>query len=1187
MSVHHTTISGAISSVAELQPQSIALVHDEHTYSYAQLESYSADIASQLIALNVQPGESVALCVDRSIHAVAAMLGVFKAGAVFVPLDPSFPEDRLSYMVKDAGIRSVLCAPHYQHKFNFGKLSISILSDLPTAIADRTRRLVNPDAQDRAYIMYTSGSTGKPKGVPISHRALMNYCIADAEVYELQRDDRTLQFSTLSFDIAIEEIFPPLLVGSTVVMRPSERSSAQIELSDIVQTYDITALHMATGYWHEWVDLMNAANVRVPETIRLMVVTGEKVSPEHYHRWQSLTDKPVLWANAYGPTEATVTATVFIPPEGWQGKSLPIGKPLLNYTAYILNEKQELVEHGETGELFIGGPSLAEGYLNRPDLTANAFFPDPFSGEPDARMYRTGDLARWKDDGNIDYAGRIDHQIKVGSYRIEPGEIENTINKHDDVKEVIVTADEINGKKMLLAYVASDNNEFAAADISNYLKSKLPIYMVPARYVLMKSLPKTLNGKIDRKALPDSSEAVAPKSRDYKAPEGEVQEKICRIWSDILGVSEVGSEDSFISMGGDSLLAVRTISRIQSDLDFTISTRDFFYLDTVALLAGYIEGKAVERVVPAPIPSFINRDGRQVYTVLQTAKPELLNGIGVLLVPPVGNEQRRTQRPFRLLMQNLARQGFTTMRFDWTGTANSSGNAEQLNSVDQWCNDIKDAAAELAKTCSTIDVIAIRAGALFAAQTDLTHIPVRKRYYWDPTASGDQWLKEMDQLQTGILNDAYRFLRRRKKPSGLATEFAGITISAPMQDSLRSKDLISLLTQNSWNQNCHIILPNRKNLEQFEQTSCTVHTVTEDSDNDWADERKTTIDMKINKAASTLADLLIEESEHSWSTEPQSTHTAIHTEKTTAQKGPAGSMQPLEQALSFGESSQLVGVYTPALNAGSNDLCVLYLTAGLLHHVGPTRLHVEIARALSQQQVAGFRFDLSGIGDSETSSLGGYFTERSVAEVRAAMDYMQSTYGHKRFVLLGLCSGADDALATAQKDERVTGVVLLNGYAYQAGKYMLYRIKEFYIPRLMMLDKWKNKLKKLVSNSAVEQVPIETTASGILIEEDRAAVIALDDDYRYIPPKDETGYIIDSLTSKGVNLYFIYNGSEHDVYTYEGQLVDTFPEQRNNPRLKEGYIKEADHTFILQKDRDKLTQWLKHWFKQANFNRSS
>jgi amino acid adenylation domain-containing protein len=1186
MSVHHTTITGAISGVAAQQPQSIALVHDEQSYTYKQLECYSAQIAAQLLAEDVQAGESVALCVDRSIHAVAAMLGVFKAGAVFVPLDPSFPEDRLSYMVEDAGIRTVLCAPHYQQKFNFGNLSVLTLAALPLEVIQTSSILRTPEAEDRAYIMYTSGSTGKPKGVPISHRALMNYCIADAQVYELQPDDRTLQFSTLSFDIAIEEIFPPLLVGSTVVMRPSERSTAQIELSDIVETFGITALHMATGYWHEWVDLMNAANVRVPATIRLMVVTGEKVSPEHYHRWQSLTDQPVLWANAYGPTEATVTATVFIPPEGWQGKALPIGKPLLNYTAYILNDKKELVEPGETGELFIGGPSLAEGYLNRPDLTANAFFPDPFSAEPDAQMYRTGDLARWMDDGNIDYAGRIDHQIKVGSYRIEPGEIENAINEHDDVKEVIVTADEIAGKKMLLAYVASDNADLSAADISNYLKASLPIYMVPARYVLLQNLPKTLNGKIDRKALPDSSEAVAPKSHDYKAPEGEVQEKLCQIWSDILGVPEVGSEDSFISMGGDSLLAVRTISRIQSDLDFTISTRDFFYLDTVALLAGYIEGKAVERVVPAPIPGIINKRGRQVYTVLQTAKQEIANGIGVLIVPPLGNEQRRTQRPFRLLMQNLARQGFTTLRFDWTGTANSSGNAEQISCIDEWCNDIKDAAAELAKTCNTVDVISIRAGALIAAQTDLSQLPIRQRYYWDPVISGERWLEEMTQLQTGILNDAYRFLQRRKKNTGPHAEFAGISISQSMQTSLRSADFMTSLSQHAWNRDTHVVLADARDKDQYEQTSCTVHTVTEDSDNDWTDERKTTIDMQINKAASTLADLLV--------AEPITNPSAVDAASAPiSNAGHASSIHQdtsakdliTEHAISFGDESQLLGVYTPAMDSSNDDICVLYLTAGLLHHVGPTRVHVEIARALSNQQVAGFRFDLSGIGDSETSSLGGYFAERSVAEVRAAMDFMQSEYGHKRFVLLGLCSGADDALATAQKDSRVTGVVLLNGYAYQAGKYKLYRIKEFYLPRLLMLDKWKNKLKKLMSGEKPEQAPLETTASDNMSDEERAAVIALDDDYRYIPPKAETGRILDTLTSDNVHLYFIYNGSEHDVYTYEGQLVDTFPEQRSNSRLKEGYIKEADHTFILQQDRDKLTQWLMQWFDQTEFNR--
>jgi len=733
----HDTIVDAIAAVTRKSPLATALIHDNSSCTYAQLETYSDQIAARLIEVNIQQGDGVALCLDRSIQAIAAMLGVFKAGAFFVPLDPTFPPDRAAYTIEDADIRALLCSTANQSDFQFTNLPVVLPGDMPVTTQKALTDLPLPDADDRAYVMYTSGSTGKPKGVAISHGALFNYCIADASIFKLQAKDRTLQFSTLAFDIAIEEIFPPLMVGSTVVVRPSERSNTQIELSDIVEKYSITALHLATGYWHEWVDLMSAANVKASPDIRLMVVTGEKVSPEHYQRWQSLVSEPVLWANAYGPTETTVSATVFIPPPGWHGKSMPIGKPLHNYSAYILDENGRQLGTHETGELFIGGSSLAEGYLNKPDLTDEVFVSDPFSTNQGARMYRTGDLARWLPDGNIEYAGRIDHQLKVGSYRIEPGEIENAINEHEQVKEALVVAEEVNNKKLLLAYIASDYEHLTASTLS------------------------------------------------------------------ILGIPLVGTSDSFVSLGGDSLLAVKTISRIQSDLSFTISTRDFFYLDTVALLAGYIEGKAVSRIVPAPDTRYITKKGRQIYTVLQPADQESNKHIGVLLVPPLGNENRRAQRPLRILTQNLARLGFTSLRFDWTGTGNSSGLSEDIDSATQWADDIRDAAIQLAKQCNQINIVAIRAGAFIAAQAELQELPVQRRYYWDPILSAKQWLDEMATLQTGILNDAYRFLRKRNHAKGVPNEFAGLILNEKLQSSLSSQTMVQLLCEHTWNSDAH------------------------------------------------------------------------------------------------------------------------------------------------------------------------------------------------------------------------------------------------------------------------------------------------------------------------------------------------------------------------------------------------
>jgi len=426
--------------------ESTALIHDEHTWSYTDLDRASDQMAAELQHQGIGRGAIVALFCERSVYAVASMIAVMKTGAAFTPVDMAYPDERIRFLLDDAAVTGIVADQAQSERIDGlnlpGQMTTLWIEEIAEKIQHRNPDLTpakTPKAQapdDVAYVMYTSGSTGKPKGVVISHAALACYCAADIHAYELQPADRTLQFSTLSFDISIEEIFPPLCIGSTVVLRPSGRRDAQIELSDIIETHQISAVHLATGYWHEWVDLMKSVGANVPSSLRLMVVTGEKVSPEHYYRWRSLETKPVLWANAYGPTEATVSATVFIPAAQWQGKALPIGKPLLGYSAYILDEQLRSVKKGETGDLYIGGGALSLGYLNRPELNEAVFLPDPFVEQTGARMYKTGDLARWLDDGNIDYAGRVDHQIKVGSYRVEPGEIENTINSHPDVKKV-------------------------------------------------------------------------------------------------------------------------------------------------------------------------------------------------------------------------------------------------------------------------------------------------------------------------------------------------------------------------------------------------------------------------------------------------------------------------------------------------------------------------------------------------------------------------------------------------------------------------------------------------------------------------------------------------------------------------------------------------------------------------------
>lgn len=296
--------------------------------------------------------------------------------------------------------------------------------------------------------------------------------------------------------------------------------------------------------------------------------------------------------------------------------------------------------------------------------------------------------------------------------------------------------------------------------------------------------------------------------------------------------------------------------------------------------------------------------------------------------------------------------------------------------------------------------------------------------------------------------------------------------------------------------------------------------------------------------------------------------------------------QPHEEACAFGSQCQLVGVYTSASTVSAEQPCAVFLTAGLLHHIGPTRLHVELARGLAAQGICGLRFDLSGAGDSEPGSLGGDFRERSVREVQEAMNFLEQQYGHRRFVLVGLCSGADDSLATALQDERVAGIALLNGYAYPAGRFMLYRLLRFYLPRMFMWQKLRNRAVALLyrlnpSRGGFESLPVDPASSS-----DQQALTALDEDYRHIPAQQETAAMLQSLADAGTHMLFIQTGSEHDTYTYEGQMKAMFPALANSPFLHERYIPEADHTLILQEDRDSVCNWISDWFRQSQFARS-
>ncbi|MGQ7845919.1 phosphopantetheine-binding protein [Granulosicoccus sp. 3-233] len=377
----------------------------------------------------------------------------------------------------------------------------------------------------------------------------------------------------------------------------------------------------------------------------------------------------------------------------------------------------------------------------------------------------------------------------------------------------------------------------------------------------MPQFPKTINGKIDRQALPDPSCGEAVRSAGHVPPGNDVERALCQIWSKVLGLPEIGVDDSFISLGGDSLLAVRAIAEIQQQLKFRVSTRDFFFLDTVSLLAGLVQGEGVTRRVPPPAPAFINRGGRQLYTLLQKPPPDKDNGRGLLLIPPLGNEQRRTQRPMRSLMQNFSRLGYTLLRFDWTGTGNSSADAESLDDLQAWLDDIHDAAGLLTTQATSIDIVAFRTGALLAAGTNLDEWPINVRYYWDPVLSGEQWLAQMQTLQQGICKDTFRFLfpRRPGKQGNGIHEFAGLRMNEKLHEALASQSLAASLLGGTDTEHTQLLVASDcaqdERLQPLRTAGVDMQVL--DETNDWLDPRATTLDMIVTRGARVLGDRLI------------------------------------------------------------------------------------------------------------------------------------------------------------------------------------------------------------------------------------------------------------------------------------------------------------------------------------------
>ncbi|MGL5062519.1 MAG: non-ribosomal peptide synthetase [Microcoleus sp.] len=573
-------------------PDAIALSFQGQELTYSALNQRSNQLAHYLKALGVQPDELVAICMNRCMEMVIYFLGVMKAGAAYVPIDPAYPHERRAYKLQDANVRFILTQKHLVPFLPKCKArAICPDEDWQEIGQYSTENLpMLTQADDLAYVIYTSGSTGNPKGVAIVHRGMVHHSKAIVQAFDLQVGDRVLQFSSMSFDIIVEEVFPSLVSGATIVLRTEDSISSTRQFLDFIEQERITVLNLPTAFWHGLVGGLELLQVPMPPNVRLVIVGGEKASRAIYAQWLQQVGQYPRWLNAYGPTETTVTATIFDPiAEGYDPSEaeIPIGRPLPNSQIYILDENLNALPDGEIGEMYIGGPGLARGYLNLPDRTASKFIPNPFSDRPGAKLYKTGDNARYLPNGTLEFIGRIDFQVKIRGFRIELLEIENYLEKYPSTQKAMVLArEDVPGERRLVAYIIPKHGQqIDRPALRTFLQTKLPAYMIPAAIVVMENFPITPNGKVDRGAFPAPQVADLVQDSEVVLPVDGLESQILKIWKNLFNIESIGTTDNFMDLGGTSLLAARLIDQIDHNFQQSLPLSTIFTSPTIKQLA--------------------------------------------------------------------------------------------------------------------------------------------------------------------------------------------------------------------------------------------------------------------------------------------------------------------------------------------------------------------------------------------------------------------------------------------------------------------------------------------------------------------------------------------------------------------------------------------------------------------------
>ena len=585
----HETVVSLFKKQVERTPGNIAIVFENKKYTYKQLHELSNQLAHLLRNKGIEREAFIPICIERGLGLMVGILGILKAGGVYVPVDPEYPSERINYMIEDLAASLVITSPQSKNKLT-GSGGFEIL-ELDESLGLLDGQCVEDtdsiESHRLAYVIYTSGSTGRPKGAGVFHRSIVNLLHWYVKEFLIKEEDNVIIISSHAFDLTQKNLLGPLLVGATVVMPEMDYYDTQI-ITKCIRENAVTILNCAPHAFYPVVD--DATDLNDLDTLRLVVLGGEPIHLQRLEKWILKNGYNCEIVNSYGPTECTDIASFYRMknPRDYINRLIPMGHPNDNVQLFILDKSQQLLPAGLMGEIYIGGDGVGAGYLTDEKLTRQKFIINPFSNKEGSRLYKTGDLGKWLPDGNIEYLGRIDDQVKIRGYRIELGEIENLLRQHEQVQQAVVLAKEDHdGNKLLIGYLVAQDT-LNKEQIISFLRERVPAYMIPAFWILMGSFPLTPNGKVDKKALPDPGQEMLLRD-EYVPPRNEIEENIAAIWKELLHVERIGIYDNFFELGGHSLLAMRVVSSISKKFGVELAIRDLFQFSTINELGKYLE----------------------------------------------------------------------------------------------------------------------------------------------------------------------------------------------------------------------------------------------------------------------------------------------------------------------------------------------------------------------------------------------------------------------------------------------------------------------------------------------------------------------------------------------------------------------------------------------------------------------